>query len=474
MSAAAVVLAAGKGTRFVSARAKVLHPIAGRSMLEWVLDALGELSLDRIVVVVGHQADEVRAEAEAVGLEGLTVVEQSEQRGTGHAVRTALEADGVGTTDTVLVVPGDTPLLRPEPLAELLSVAADHAASMLTTHLDDPTGYGRVLRDEDGMVSRVVEHGDATEAERRVTEVATSVYAFDRESLAREVSRLAAGNAQGEEYLTDVIEPLAASAQGAEGGSGEGGSGEKRQGVAGVAAAPEVVAGVNDRVELAKAGKLLRRRILEDLMRAGVSVVDPDTTYVEPTVRVEADATLLPGTHLEGACVVERDASVGPDCRMRDSRVGEGASVSYSVVNGSVVGPGAHVGPYAYLRSGAQLERGAKAGTFVEIKQSLIGEGSKVPHLSYVGDATLGRGVNIGAATVTVNYDGREKHQTVIEDGAFIGSDTMLIAPVRVGAEGYTGAGSVITTDVPDGALAVERSEQRIVHGYAERKRRRK
>lgn len=466
MSAAAVVLAAGKGTRFVSGRAKVLHPVAGRSMLAWVLGALGELSLDRVVVVVGHQADEVRAEAEAVGPEGLTVVEQSEQRGTGHAVRTALEADGVGAADTVLVVPGDTPLLRPEPLAELLSVAADHAASMLTTHLDDPTGYGRVLRDGDGMVSRVVEHGDATEAERRVTEVATSVYAFDRESLAREVSRLATGNAQGEEYLTDVIEPLAASAPVDEG--------QKRQGVAGVAAAPEVVAGVNDRVELAKAGKLLRRRILEDLMRAGVSVVDPDTTYVEPTVRVEADAALLPGTHLEGGCVVERDAVVGPDCRLRDSRVGEGASVSYSVVVGSVVGPGAHVGPYAYLRSGAQLERGAKAGTFVEIKQSLIGEGSKVPHLSYVGDATLGRGVNIGAATVTVNYDGREKHQTVIEDGAFIGSDTMLIAPVRVGAEGYTGAGSVITTDVPDGALAVERSEQRIVHGYAERKRRRK
>lgn len=469
MSAAAVVLAAGKGTRFVSGHAKVLHRIAGRSMLGWVLDALSELPLDRIVVVVGHQADEVRAEAEAAGLEGLTVVEQTEQRGTGHAVRTALEADGVGAADTVLVVPGDTPLLLPEPLAELLSIVADHAAGMLTTHLDDPTGYGRVLRDGDGMVSRVVEHGDATEAERQVTEVATSVYAFDREALTREVSRLATGNVQGEEYLTDVIEPLAQAAPVVEGGGDR-----KKLGVAGVSAAPEVVAGVNDRVELAKAGKLLRQRILENLMRAGVSVVDPDTTYVDATVRVEADAALLPGTHLEGVCVVERDAVVGPDCRLVDARVGEGASVSYSVVNRSVVGPGANVGPYAYLRSGARLERGAKAGTFVEIKQSVIGEGSKVPHLSYVGDATLGRGVNIGAATVTVNYDGRDKHQTVIEDGAFIGSDTMLIAPIRVGAEGYTGAGSVITTDVPDGALAVERSEQRIVHGYAERKRRRK
>lgn len=469
MSAAAVVLAAGKGTRFVSGRAKVLHRIAGRSMLGWVLDALGELPLDRIVVVVGHQADEVRAEAEAAGPERLTVVEQAEQRGTGHAVRTALEGGGVGDADTILVVPGDTPLLRPEPLAELLSVAADHAASMLTTHLDDPTGYGRVVRDGDGMVSRVVEHGDATEAERRVTEVATSVYAFDRESLAQEVSRLPTGNAQGEEYLTDVIEPLATAAQ--EAGDG---SAHKRRGVAGVAAAPGVVAGVNDRVELADAGKLLRRRILEELMRSGVSVVDPDTTYVDATVRMEADATLLPGTHLEGACVVERDAVVGPDCRLADARVGEGARVAYSVVDRAVVGPGAHVGPYAYLRSGARLERGAKAGTFVEIKQSVIGEGSKVPHLSYVGDATLGRGVNIGAATVTVNYDGREKHQTVIEDGAFIGSDTMLVAPIRVGAEGYTGAGSVITSDVPDGALAVERSEQRTVHGYAERKRRRK
>ncbi|MDP9406104.1 MAG: bifunctional UDP-N-acetylglucosamine diphosphorylase/glucosamine-1-phosphate N-acetyltransferase GlmU, partial [Actinomycetota bacterium] len=323
---------------------------------------------------------------------------------------------------------------------------------LLTASLADPSGYGRVVRDATGAVTRVVEHRDATPAERAITEVNTSVYRFARAPLVRELQTLRSDNAQGEQYLTDVVAPLAAA------------------GLDALLAPAELVAGVNDRAELAAAGAVLRARVLTALMRAGVTVVDPATTYVDAGVTVAADAVLLPGTHLEGTTAVGRAATVGPDTRLVDTTVDEGATVSYSLAVGAHVGPGATVGPFTYLRPGARLERGAKAGAFVEIKQSTVGENSKVPHLSYVGDTTIGRDANVGAATVTVNYDGYRKHRTVIGDGARIGSDTMLVAPVRVGARAYTGAGSVITKDVPDGALAVERTEQRVVDGYADRR----
>ncbi|HVM12841.1 MAG TPA: bifunctional UDP-N-acetylglucosamine diphosphorylase/glucosamine-1-phosphate N-acetyltransferase GlmU [Egibacteraceae bacterium] len=447
---AAVVLAAGQGTRFRSDRAKVLHEVAGRSMLRWVLESLRPLGLDRVVVVVGHQADAVRAEAEGCGVQGLTTVVQAEQRGTGHAVRQAMEVGALDDADTVLVVPGDVPLLTPAPLRRLLDAHGARAATLLTTRLPDPTGYGRVLRDHAGEVVRIVEERDATDAERQVDEVGTSIYAFAREPLAAELARLSTGNAQGEEYLTDIIGPLSADA---------------------VLAPAELVAGVNDRAQLADAGAVLRRRILDRLMREGVTVIDPASTYVDADAVVEADAVLRPGTLLEGRCVVGAHADIGPDARLVDAIVETGATVTYSVMVEASVGPQATVGPYTYLRPGTRLERGAKAGAFVEIKQSVIGEGSKVPHLSYIGDATVGKDANIGAATVTVNYDGQHKHKTVIGDGAFIGSDTMLVAPVEVGPRAYTGAGSVITHDVPGGALAVERNEQRIVPDYADRKR---
>ncbi|HWB72630.1 MAG TPA: bifunctional UDP-N-acetylglucosamine diphosphorylase/glucosamine-1-phosphate N-acetyltransferase GlmU [Egibacteraceae bacterium] len=452
MSTAAVVLAAGQGTRFKSERAKVLHRLAGRTMLRWVLEAIRPLGLDRVVVVCGHQREEVAAEAQTAAVPGLVTVEQSPQNGTGHAVRQALDAGALDQVDTVLVVPGDAPLLLPEVLADLLGAHDGRAATLVTAEPDDPTGYGRVIRDRDGAVVRIVEHRDASDDERRVREVATSIYAFSREPLAVQLRQLSSDNVQGEEYLTDVVAPLAAA------------------GVGAVTAPAQLVGGVNDRAELAAAAAVVRRRILRRLMLDGVGVVDPAATYVDADAAVDADATLLPGTHLEGATRVGRHAVIGPNSRLVEAVVEDGATVAYSVVERATVGVGATVGPFSYLRPGTRLEGRAKAGAFVEMKNTTVGTGSKVPHLSYIGDATIGRDANVGAGTITCNYDGRAKHPTVIGDGAFVGSDTMLVAPVEVGADAYTGAGSVITKDVPPGALAVERGEQRIVAGYADRR----
>ena len=454
MTTAAVVLAAGKGTRFKSDRPKVLHAAAGRSMLRWVLEALRPLDLDRVVVVVGHHGPDVAAEAEAAGLGNLAIVEQTEQNGTGHAVRIVAEAGALDGMDHVVVLPGDAPLLTTEVLRDLVQrhTSAGAAATLLTAQLDDPTGYGRVLR-EGGQVTGIVEQRDATDEQRAITEVNTSIYAFARQPLVSALEGLSTDNSQGEEYLTDVVGPLSS------------------QGLEARNAPAEVAAGANDRAQLAALAAVLRHRILHDHMVAGVTITDPAATYVGAEVTIEPDAVLLPGTHLEGACSIGANAVIGPNSRLVDTQVDAGASVAYSVALEASIGPGATVGPFSYLRPGTRLEREAKVGAFVEMKNSTVGEGSKVPHLSYVGDTTIGRNANVGAATVTVNYDGFRKHRTVIGDGARIGSDTMLVAPVTIGAQAYTGAGSVITKDVPDGALAVERTEQRIIEGYAERHR---
>ena len=448
-STAAVVLAAGKGTRFHSDLAKVLHPVAGRTMLRWVLESLRGLDLDRVVVVVGHQGEAVAAEAAAAELPNLTVVEQAEQRGTGHAVRVTFDVGALDGVDRVLVLPGDTPLLDAGTLRGLLDAAAP--AALLTARPADPTGYGRVLRAADSRVARIVEHRDATEAERAVDEINAGMYVFAAEALRRELGALRGDNSQGELYLTDVVAPLAA------------------EGLAAVEAPAEVVAGVNDRAQLAAAAAVLRRRINERLLLGGVTLVDPERTYVGAEVVIAPDAVILPNTHLEGATRIGAGARVGPDSRLVDAVVEDGAVVSYSVLLGASVGPGATVGPFSYLRPGARLERAAKAGAFVEIKQTTVGEGSKVPHLSYIGDAEIGQGVNVGAGTITCNFDGRHKHRTVIGDGAFIGSDTMLVAPVTIGPRAVTAAGSAITQDVPEGALALERTQQVAVPGYADR-----
>lgn len=452
MATAAIVLAAGKGTRFKSEVPKVLHRVAGRSLLGHVLEAVRGLDLDQVVVVVGHGADDVRAEVEAAGLPNATTALQAEQLGTGHAVQMGLGAlaDGI---DDVIILAGDTPLVTTATLRPLMD-GSQGSAAVLTAVLADPEGYGRIVRDGES-VARIVEHRDASPAELAITEWNTGMYRLPLAALRSAVAGLTTQNDQGELYLTDVIADLH-------------GSGTLVRAV--VADAAEVV-GVNDRVQLAETGTALRRGHAEHLMREGATIVDPASTWIDATVTVGIDATILPGTILEGATTIAANATVGPNSHLVDTTVGEGAVVRQTVAQGASIGPEANVGPWTYLRPGAVLERGAKAGGFVEIKKSVIGEGSKVPHLSYIGDATIGKDVNVGAGTITCNYDGFNKHQTVIGDGAFIGSDTMLIAPVEIGPGAVTGAGSALAHDVPADALGIERNKQQIVEGWAGRQR---
>jgi len=453
MTTRAIVLAAGKGTRMKTDLPKVLHPAAGRPLISWVSDAVIAAGIDEVVVVIGHGAEAVAASLP----EGARTVVQEPQDGTGHAALVAVEAMGDVAGDTLLVVPGDSPLMTSETLAALLAAHADNdaACTLLTARLPDPTGYGRVIRDGD-RVTAIVEESDADDAERAIDEVAVSTYVFDGAPLRESLAQIGTDNRQGEMYLTDAIALLA--------GAG---------GVEALAAAePEEVLGVNSHQQLATVNGVLRDRLNRLLMDEGVWMQDPSRIYVEATVTVESGARLYAGTHLEGATTVAADAEVGPDVFARDTSIGAGARVWYSVVRGADIGPEVEVGPYASLRPGTVLRRGSKAGTFVEMKATTVGEGTKVPHLSYLGDATVGERSNIGAGTITCNYDGFEKHETVIGDRVFVGSDTMLVAPVEIGDGAFTGAGSVITRDVAPGALAVERSPQKEIPGYADRKAR--
>ncbi|RZS87419.1 bifunctional UDP-N-acetylglucosamine pyrophosphorylase/glucosamine-1-phosphate N-acetyltransferase [Motilibacter rhizosphaerae] len=453
---AVVVLAAGEGTRMRSAQPKVLHRAGGRPLVDSVLAAAGALAPGLLVVVVGAGREQVQAHLAGSSPTARTVV-QERQGGTGHAVRVALE-QLPGLTGTVVVTAGDTPLLRGSTLVALVEghARAGAAATVLSAVLDDATGYGRVLRDADGGVSGIVEHKDATPAEREVREINSGVYAFDAELLRGALERLSTDNAQGEEYLTDVVGILRA---------------DGRLVAAVVADDPLDVAGVNDRVQLAEAEAVLRDRRLLDLMRAGATVVDPRTTWVDADVQVGRDAVLLPGTRLHGRTTVGAGAVVGPDVTLTDTEVGDGARVRCTTADGARIGPGAEVGPYTYLRPGTVLGARAKAGGFVEMKGAVLGEGAKVPHLSYVGDATVGEGANLGAGTIVANYDGVAKHRTEVGPHARVGSDTVLVAPVRVGAGAYVAAGSVITADVPPGALGVARGRQRAVDGWVARRR---
>ena len=454
---ALVVLAAGEGTRMRSrALPKVLHGFAGRSLLGHVLAAAAPLGAAYSVVVVGHRRDEVTAHLTAIAPDATPVV-QDEQNGTGHAVRLALEAVPAEAAGTVVVVPGDAPLLTVTALAALVAehTGAGAAATLLTSVVDDPTGYGRVLRSADGTVARVVEHKDATDAERAVNEIATSVYAFDHALLRDAVTKLSSDNAQGEEYLPDVIAILGA-------------DGHR---IGAVVAPGDETVGVNDRVQLAAAHRLYNARLLDQHMRAGVSVVDPLSTWVDADVVLEPDVTLWPGTALHGRTRVAEGASVGPQVTLTDCTIGAGSVVRNAVADHAVVGAEVTIGPYAYLRPGTVLADGVHIGTYVELKKADVGAGTKIPHLSYVGDATIGEQTNIGAATVFVNYDGVEKHHTVIGSHARTGADNMFVAPVTVGDGAYTAAGSVVTQDVPPGAMGVARARQRNVDDWVRRKR---
>lgn len=427
----------------------MLHPAAGRPLLGHVLAALASVPLSRRIVVLSAQRDEIVAGLDASGFSsGIEIVVQAAPHGTGDAVRTALEDAEID--GTVLVAPGDSPLLTSDTLNALLERhrMSQAAATVLTSTVPDPVGYGRVIRRDDGTIDRIVEDRDATPEERAVSEVNGGVYAFEADVLRRMLGSIGRDNAQGEYYLGDVL-PLM-TAEGLTVGAFE--------------TIADEVAGVNSRSQLAHAISLLRTRAALRWMSEGVTIVDPATTYIDATVELSPDATIHPFTFLEGTTVVGARAEVGPQTRLVDSTVAEGATVTFSVVRGSVVGPEASVGPFASLRPGTTLERGARAGTFVETKNTTIGEGSKANHLAYLGDAEIGRGANVGAGTITCNWDGREKHKTVIEDEAYIGSDTMLVAPARIGKRAATGAGSVVRGDVPDGALAVG-APARIIEG---------
>jgi len=450
----AVILAAGEAKRMRSSRPKVLHPVCGRPLIAYpvaVCRALGA----RVVVVVGRAADEVRV---ALGeADDLTFVEQKDRLGTGHAVLQTADACG-GGEGTLLVIPADQPLLGEPTLRRLVEQhgATGAAATLLTAELEDPTGYGRVIR-EGGRPVAIVEHRDATDAERAIREIGTSVYCFEGRAFWPALSQVTPQNDQGEYYLTDVIAIL------------------QRQGrriEAVVAPEAAECLGINDRKQLAEVAAILRRRILDRLMAEGVTVLDPASTFVDDSVRIGADSVLYPGVILEGQTVIGRDCVVGPGCHVVSSRLGDGVALKpYCVLTEARVEDGAQLGPFCHLRPLSHVGPAAKIGNFVELKKSRIGRGAKVPHLSYVGDASVGEGANVGAGTITCNYDGVRKHETVIGDRAFIGTNSSLVAPVTIGEGAYVAAGSVITKNVPPDALAVARGRQEIREGWAARRR---
>jgi bifunctional UDP-N-acetylglucosamine pyrophosphorylase/glucosamine-1-phosphate N-acetyltransferase len=446
-------MAAGEGTRMRSSLPKVLHPVCGRPMVAWPVLAAREAGAGRVAVIVSPERDLTE------GLpKGTETVIQPEPDGTGGAVRAA--HDLVRDSETVVVLSGDHPLITGEIVAALLEThrAAAAGATVMTVELDDPGAYGRIVRDSDGDIERIVETKRPEEVEPEVLairEINTGTYVFDGEPLTEALDHLGNDNSAGEYYIGDVLPMLRAAG---------------RRVVAHRAGDPNVNLGVNTRVDLAAATAQARRQILERHMIAGVTVVDPESTWIDAEVEIAADATIEPGSTLRGATSVGADSIIGPHSTLIDTRVGEQARVVHSHLQGAEVGNLATVGPFTYLRPDATLGQGAKAGSFVEVKNSQIGEGAKVPHLAYVGDAEIGADANLGAGSITANYDGRQKNRTKIGEGARIGVNNSLVAPVRIGDGAYTGAGAVIREDIPDGALGVSSNEQRNIEGYAERK----
>ncbi len=434
---ACIVMAGGRGTRMKSARTKVLHPVCGRPILGWVLEAARQAGAQSLVVVTPPDAVEVHA---LLGADAVAAV-QPEARGTGHAVQCGLAALPEGFSGDVLVVSGDTPLIRGEVLRQIVDTHRAHAAvaTLLTVDVPATNDYGRVIRDASGAVERVVEVRDATPDELRVTEISAGFYAFDAVRLGAALDRVTPDNDQGELYLPDALPLL----------RDEGGTVVAHRTDDDVS-----TVGVNTRVDLAEAGRLLQRRLLEEHMLRGAGIVDPATTYVEHGVVLEPDCVIHPFSVLRGTTRVESGAHVGP----------------HAVLDDATVGPGATAGPFVYLRPGAELKAGAKVGTYVEVKNSVLGTGAKVPHLSYIGDADIGEGTNLGAGTITANYDGRHKHRTTIGERVHSSCDVVFVAPVTVGDDAVTGAGSIITKDVPPGALGIARARQTNIEDYAARR----
>lgn len=456
-----LILAAGEGTRMRSSIPKVLHPIAGRPLVEHAVRAAAGLDPEHLVVVIGHGRDSVGAKltkvGEALGREVVTAV-QEEQKGTGHAVSCALSALPDGLAGTVVVSYGDVPLLDTETLA---SLAAEHASTgnavtVLTAVVANPTGYGRIVRDQNGVVTSIVEQKDATPEQHEITEINSGVYAFDASVLVDGLSKLSTDNAQGELYLTDVL-------------------GIARSDGKGVGALviddPWVTEGVNDRVQLSVLGAELNRRIVRGWQRAGVTVVDPGSTWIDAGVTLSRDVVIEPGVQLKGSTSIGEGTQIGPDSTLENVSVGAGASVVRTHGSDSELGDGVKVGPFTYLRPGTKLGTKAKLGAFVETKKADIGAGTKVPHLTYVGDATIGENSNIGCSSVFVNYDGVNKHHTTIGSHVRLGADNTFVAPVTIGDGAYSGAGTVIRQDVPPGSLAVSTGPQRNIEDWVVRRR---
>lgn len=447
----AIVLAAGQGTRMKSKKYKVLHPVLGRPMVQHVIDQLQTLQLKKVMTIVGHGAEQVKQQ---LG-ESSEFVLQEEQLGTGHAVKQA--APMIGNEQGVtLVVCGDTPLLTADTLAALFDqhIQSQAKATVLTTTITDPTGYGRVIRDADGNVAKIVEHKDATSDQLLVNEINTGTYCFDNELLFDALNKVSNDNAQGEYYLPDVIEIL-------------------KQANETIAAyqttdADETI-GVNDRVALAKAEKVMKNRINLEHMRNGVSIIDPDNTYIGPSVRIEQDVVVEPGCIINGETIIRTGSIIGAHTEINNCAIGENTSIRQSVAADSDIGNNVNIGPYAHIRPQTTIGNEVKVGNFVEVKKAIIEDKSKVSHLSYIGDAEIGKNVNVGCGTITVNYDGAKKYLTKIEDDAFIGCNANLIAPVTIGKGALVAAGSTINKDVEADALSIARSKQVNKQSYAKR-----
>lgn len=456
---AVIVLAAGAGTRMKSETPKVMHPIGGRSMVEHAIAAAQDLRPQRLAVVVRHQRDKVAAHVTAFD-PSATIVDQDDIPGTGRAVEVGLLGlDESATVEgTVVVTYGDVPLLRSETLKELIAVHEldGNAVTVLTTNIADPGAYGRIIRNATGEVTAIVEAKDATDEQLAITEINSGIYAFDAAVLRDSLKQVTTDNSQGEKYITDVLE-IARNA------------GHRTSALA-IEDRWEVE-GANDRVQLAQLGRKLNDRLLEMHMRNGVTIVDPATTWVDVTVTIENDVTVLPGVQLQGTTSIATGSTVGPDSTLKNITIGAGVTIERTHGSESVIDDGATVGPFAYLRPGTHLHEDGKIGTFVETKNAEIGKGSKVPHLSYAGDVTIGENSNIGAASIFVNYDGVNKHRSTVGNNVRMGSDNMYVAPVTIGDGAYSGAGTVIRQDVPAGALAINEAPQRNIEGWVTKNR---
>ena len=450
-----VILAAGQGTRMKSSLPKVLHPVAGRPMVEHVAETARSLSPASVTIIVGHQAEAIQRFL--AGRQGVQFARQDPQLGTAHALQQA-EPLLAGKAGTLVLLSGDVPLLKATTLGRLLDThrGAKAAATVVTATVERPYGYGRIIR-VGGRIARIVEERDASPAQRRVREINSGIYAFDLGPLFEALRTIAAKNAQGEYYLTDLI-----------------GVYRRRKLPVETVSVDDAgeVRGINTRSELAEVSTIMRQNKNEELMAAGVTIVDPSTTYIDPTVEVGPDTVIHPGVVIQGHSKIGSACEIHAYVRIADSELANKVTVNnFCLIVGARVADGAAIGPFAHLRPATEVGREAKVGNFVELKKTTMGAGSKANHLSYLGDATIGANVNVGAGTITCNYDGQRKHETVIEDGAFIGSDTQLIAPVRVGKGAYVGAGSSITEDVPAGALGIGRGRQSNVEGWVERKK---